>query len=154
MAPEQTPAPPPRETLPSSPAEDEPTPIGVLLWFVWAFILLGLTGLLLPKIVGFVDFSENAPFSILGIFMMLEIAVVIFGITVALQRKRVAWRFAVGIALLAAPFLAGLPPAVLYFDPRAAAGWYTLFVPVGLVISVILVVGLLRPRARAYFSED
>jgi hypothetical protein len=136
------------------PADDERTPIGVLLWFAWAFILLGLTGILLPKIVGFVDFSANAPFSILGIFMMGEIAVLIFGITVALQRKKIAWRFAVGIALLAAPVLAGLPPAVLYFDARAASGWYTLFVPVGVLISLVLVVGLLRPGARAYFNED
>jgi hypothetical protein len=86
--------------------------------------------------------------------MMLETAVVIFGITVALQRKKIAWRMAIVIALLAAPFLAGLPPAVLSFDATAAAGWYTLFVPVGLVISLVLLVGLLRPGARAYFSED
>jgi hypothetical protein len=138
----------------SAQTDDEPTPIGVLLWFAWAFILLGLTGLLLPKIIGFVDFSENAPFSLLGIFMMGEIAVVIFGITVALQRKKIAWRFAIGIAFLAAPVLAGLPPAVLYFDATAASGWYALFVPVGLLISLVLVVGLLRPRARAYFDED
>lgn len=137
-----------------SQADDERTPIGVLLWFAWAFILLGLTGLLLPQIIGFVDFSANAPFSLLGIFMMGEIAVVIFGITTALQRKKIAWRFAVGIAFLAAPVLAGLPPAVLYFDATAAAGWYTLFVPMGLLISIILLVGLLRPGARAYFNED
>jgi len=142
------------EPQPPTSDDQERTPIGVLLWFAWAFILLGLTGLLLPKIVGFVDFSDKAPFSILGIFMMLEIAGLIFGITVALQRKRIAWRVAIVIALLAAPILAGLPPAVLYFDATAAAGWYTLFVPVGLVISVILVVGLLRPGARAYFDED
>lgn len=133
---------------------EERTPLGVLLWFGWAFALLGLTGLLLPKIIGFVDFSENAPFSVLGIFMMLEIAVLIFGITVALQRKRVAWGLAIVIALLAAPFLGGLPPALLDFTAEAASGWYTLFVPLGLVISLILVVGLLRPGARAYFSED
>ncbi len=140
---------------PETPDPDaERTPFGVLLWFVWAFILLALTGLLLPKIIGFVDFSENAPFSLLGLFMMAEIAVLIFGITVALQRKKIAWRFAIGIALLAAPILAGLPPAVLYFDPQAASGWYALFVPVGIVISVVLVIGLLRPGARAYFNED
>jgi hypothetical protein len=133
---------------------EEPTPLGVLLWFAWAFVLLVVTGLLLPRIIAFVDFSERAPFSILGIFMMAELAVVIFGITVALQRKRIAWRFALFIALLPAPILAGLPPAVLGFAPPAASGWYTLFVPVGLVISVVLVIGLLRPAARAYFAED
>ena len=75
-------------------------PRSVKLWFVWAFALLALTGLLLGRIVEFIDFSERAPFSILGIFMMVELAVVLFGITVALQRKQIGHRFAIGIALL------------------------------------------------------
>jgi hypothetical protein len=134
--------------------QPERTPIGVLLWFGWSFLLLGITGLMLPRIIGFVDFSEKAPFSLLGVFMMAELALVIFGITVALQRKRVAWRFALFIALLPAPILAGLPPALLSFEPDAAAGWYTLFVPLGLLLSAVLIVGLLRPAARDYFAED
>ena len=128
--------------------------MGVLLWSGWSFLLLGVTGLLLPRIIGFTDFSERAPFSLLGIFMMAELAVVIFGITVALQRKRIAWRFAMFIALLPAPILAGLPPALLSFGPDAATGWYVLFVPIGLLLSAVLVVLLLRPGARAYFAED
>ena len=129
-------------------------PLAVRLWFVWAFLLLAGTGLMLPRIVGFVDFSERAPFSLLGIFMMLELAAVLFGITVALQRKRIAHRFAIGIAALAVPILAGLPPALLQLSPASARGWYALTIPLGLLISVILIVGLLRPRARAWFSED
>ena len=129
-------------------------PIAVRLWFIWAFALLAVTGLLLPRIIEFVDFSQKAPFSLLGIFMMLELAALLFGITVAMQRKRIAHRFAIGIAILAAPILAGLPPILLDFPPAAVAGWQALFVPVGLVISVVLIVGLLRPGARAYFSED
>lgn len=135
-------------------AEEARTPIGVLLWFGWSFLLLGITGLLLPRIIDFTDFSERAPFSLLGIFMMAELAVVIFGITVALQRKRIAWRFAMFIALLPAPILAGLPPALLAFGTDAAAGWYVLFVPIGLVLTAVLVFLLLRPGARAYFAED
>ena len=95
----------------------------MLLWFGWAFILLAITGVLLPKIIGFVDFSPNAPFSLLGIFMMAELALVIFGITVALQRKRIAWRMAVLISFLPVPILAGLPPALLGLSGSAAAGW-------------------------------
>ena len=129
-------------------------PIGVRLWFIWAFVLLAITGILLPRIIEFVDFSQRAPFSLLGIFMMLELAAVLFGITVAMQRKRIAFRFAIGIAVLPAPILAGLPPILLDFPPAAVAGWQGLFVPLGLVISVVLIVGLLRPRSRAYFSED
>ncbi len=131
-----------------------PMPIGVRLWFAWAFLLLAGTGLLLPRIIGFVDFSERAPFSLLGIFMMAELAALLFGITVAMQRKRIGHRFALGIAILAAPMLAGLPPLLLEFPPAAALGWLALFVPVGLGISLVLVVALLRPRSRAYFSED
>jgi hypothetical protein len=133
---------------------DRPTmPGGVRLWFVWAFALLGLTGLLLGRIVEFIDFSERAPFSLLGIFMMVELAAVLFGITVALQRKRIAHRFAIGIALLPVPILAGLPPVLLEMPPEAADGWYVLMVPIGLVVSLVLLVGLLTPRARAYFTE-
>jgi hypothetical protein len=133
--------------------EPERTPIGVLLWFVWAFGLLGASGLLLGRIVEFVDFSAKAPFSLLGIFMMLELAVVLFGITVALQRKKIAHRFAIGIAGLAAPILGGLPPALLRMPGEAAIGWALLFVPIGLVISAVLIFLLLRPAARNYFSE-
>ena len=129
-------------------------PIGVRLWFAWAFALLAFTGLLLPRIIEFVDFSQRAPFSLLGIFMMAELAAVLFGITVAMQRKRIAFRFAIGIAVLAAPMLAGLPPILLDFPPDATAGWQGLFVPVGLVITLGLLVALLRPASRAYFSED
>lgn len=129
-------------------------PIGVRLWFAWAFLLLAGTGLLLPRIIGFVDFSERAPFSLLGIFMMFELAALLFGITVAMQRKRIGHRFAIGIAILAAPMLAGLPPLLLEFPPAAASGWLALFVPIGLGISLVLVVALLRPGSRAYFSED
>lgn len=132
---------------------EPPTPIGVLLWFGWALGLLAVTGLLLPRIIGFIDFSEKAPFSLLGIFMMAELAIVIFGVTVALQRKRIAHRFALGIALLPAPVLAGLPPTLLGMPSDAALGWALLFIPIGIVLSIVLVVLLLRPAARAYFSE-
>ena len=76
-------------------------PGAVRLWFAWAVLLLAVTGLLLGRIVEFVDFSERAPFSLLGIFMMAEVAAVLFGITVVMQRKRIGHRFAIGIAALA-----------------------------------------------------
>ena len=129
-------------------------PPSVRLWFAWAFLLLALTGLLLGRIVEFVDFSERAPFSLLGIFMMIELALVLFGITVALQRKRIAHRFAIGIASLAVPVLAGLPPALLELPPEAANGWYALTVPISAVITVVQLIGLLRNPARAWFSEE
>ncbi len=136
-----------------TPDERPPMPRAVRLWFVWAFALLGLTGLLMGRIVEFIDFSERAPFSLLGIFMMIELAAVLFGITVALQRKRIAHRFAIGIALLPIPILAGLPPVLFDMPPAATNGWYALVVPIGALISVGLVVGLVRGGSREYFSE-
>ena len=134
--------------------DSRPTmPLAVRLWFGWAFLLLAVTGLLMGRIVEFIDFSERAPFSLLGIFMMIELAAVLFGITVALQRKRIAHRFAIGIALLPVPILAGLPPILLEMPPTAANGWYVLTVPIGALISLALVVGLLRSTSREYFSE-
>ena len=130
-----------------------PTPTPVRLWFAWAFLLLGVTGLLLGRIVEFIDFSERAPFSLLGIFMMVELALVLFGITTALQRKRIAHRFAIAIALLPVPILAGLPPVLLEMPRSAANGWYLLTVPLGALLSLVLVIGLLRASARSYFSE-
>jgi hypothetical protein len=129
-------------------------PVAVRAWFIVAFGILAVTGLLLGRIVEFVDFSERAPFSLLGIFMMLELAALLFGITVALQRKRIAHRFAIGIAFLPVPILAGLPPILLEMPASAANGWYLLTVPIGIVVTVALVVGLLRPGARAWFHED
>ena len=131
-----------------------PTPLTVKAWFAWAFFLLAFTGLFLGRIVQFSDFSERAPFSLLGIFMMAELAAVLFGITVAMQRKRIGHRFAIGIAALAVPILAGLPPVLLAMPPQAAGGWWAVFVPLGALVTVVLVVLLLRPSARTYFSED
>lgn len=128
-------------------------PLAVRLWFGWAFLLLAMTGLLLGRIVEFIDFSERAPFSLLGIFMMIELAVVLFGITVALQRKRIAHRFAIVIAALPVPILAGLPPILLDMPQNAANGWWALMAPIGIIITIGLIVGLLRPSSRAYFSE-
>jgi len=135
------------------PSTPSTMPLAVRLWFVWAFAVLVVTGLLMGRIVEFIDFSERAPFSLLGIFMMIELAAVIFGITVALQRKRIAHRFAIGIAILPIPILAGLPPVLLDMPAAATNGWYLLMVPVGAVISIALVASLLRSGPRAWFSE-
>jgi len=129
-------------------------PLAVRSWFVVAFGLLAVTGLLLGRIVEFTDFSERAPFSLLGIFMMLELAALLFGITVAFQRKRIAHRFAIGIAFLPVPMVAGLPPVLLEMPATAANGWYLLTVPIGVVVTIGVVAGLLRPGARAWFNED
>lgn len=136
-----------------APQPSTPMPLGVRLWYAWAFALLVFTGLFLGRIVEFIDFSERAPFSLLGIFMMVELAVLLFGITVALQRKRIAHRFAVVIALIGVPVFAGLPPILLDFPQEAANGWWGVVGVASAVVAIALVVALLRPAARAWFSE-
>ena len=74
-------------------------------------------------------------------------------VSVEVRRKRIAYRFAIAIAFLPVPVLAGLPPVLLDFPPAAANGWYLLTVPVGAAITIGLVTGLLRPAARAWFNE-
>jgi hypothetical protein len=125
-----------------------------MAWFVWVALLLGLTGLLLPRIIAFVDFSEKAPFSLLGLFMMAELAAVLFGLTLVLQHKRAGFGFALGISLLPAPILAGLVPVALAMPAEAAAGWTTLMLPIGAAISVILIAGLARQATRSWFTEN
>jgi hypothetical protein len=125
-----------------------------MAWFVWVALLLGLTGLLLPRIIAFVDFSEKAPFSLLGLFMMAELAAVLFGLTLVLQHKRAGFGFALGISLLPAPILAGLVPVALAMPAEAAAGWTTLMLPLGAAISVVLIAGLARQATRSWFTEN
>jgi hypothetical protein len=139
---------------PATPAARPRPALGILAWFAWVTLLLLITGLLLPRIIAFVDFSERAPFSLLGILMMAELAVVFFGLTLVLQHKRAGFGFAIGISLLPVPILAGLIPLLLAMPPQAAAGWTTLMIPVGLAMSALLIITLTRPAARAWFTED
>ncbi len=139
---------------PATPTVRPRPAFGIVAWFVWVAVLLGVTGVLLPQVIAFVDFSERAPFSMLGIVMMAELAVVFFGLTLVIQHKRAGRGFAIAISLLPVPILAGLIPVLLDMPPAAAAGWSTLMVPLGLAISAVLIFSLTRPGARAWFTED
>jgi hypothetical protein len=139
---------------PATPVVRPRPAFGIVAWFAWVTVLLVVTGLLLPQIIAFVDFSERAPFSLVGILMMAELAVVFFGLTLVLQHKRAGFGFAIGISLLPVPILAGLIPLLLAMPPTAAAGWTTLMVPIGLAISGLLLITLTRRASRAWFTED
>jgi hypothetical protein len=138
-----------------APSTARPRPaFGIVAWFAWVAVLLTVTGLLLPQIIAFVDFSERAPFSLLGIVMMAELAVVFFGLTLVIQHKRAGRGFAIAISLLPVPILAGLVPVLLDMPPQAAAGWGTLMFPIGVAVTLVLLVSLARPGAKAWFTED
>src|SRR3989337_2454207 len=125
------------DTERAPPATRRRPSFGLMAWFVWVALLLGLTGLLLPRIIAFVDFSDKAPFSLLGLFMMAELAAVLFGLTLVLQHKRAGFGFALATSLLPAPIMAGLVPLLLAMPPAASAGWTTLWLPLGVLISVV-----------------
>src|ERR687894_401356 len=90
-------------------------PAGVAIFLAYGFVLLALLGLMLPLIV---EQAVEAPVSGIGLLWMLLLAYLIFTLTLVLQRKRVAWRLALGLARLTLPLVpllgavAGVPGAL------------------------------------------
>ena len=114
-------------------------PPGVLLFLVYAFLVLALIGLSMKFVV---DQAISAPVSPVGIVVMALLAFTIFTITLTLQRKEAARGMALTLrTLLVIPAVY----SVLYFN------WL-----VGVVLAVLfalLILGLRRPGSRAYFTE-
>jgi hypothetical protein len=115
-------------------------PPGVLVFLGYGFIVLSALGLTMPLVV---DQAVTAPVSFIGIVWMALLAYLIFTMTLVLQRKQAAFGLSLGLTSLL------LPLAVI-----------ALFAPGGFVISiaavilfVILLLALRRPRSRAWFSE-
>ncbi len=114
-------------------------PAGVLLFLVYAFIILALIGLTLPIVV---NLAIDAPVAGVGLVDMLLLAYTIFTITLVLQRKQAAWGFSLGLSSLTVPLVpllglaAGIPGAVF-----------------ALALALVLFRGLLRPSSRAWFQE-
>lgn len=114
-------------------------PWGVRVFLLYGLLLLAFLGLTLPAVV---SLAVEAPVSGLGLLWMLLLAYLVFTLTLVLQRKRVAWWLALGLASLALPLipllglLAGLPGAAL-----AAA------------MALAVAAGLLREPSRSWFVE-
>jgi hypothetical protein len=115
-------------------------PPGVLLFMGYSLLVLSILGLSMPIII---DQAIAAPVSFIGIVWMALLAYLIFTMTLVLQRKQAAFGLSMGLTSLM------LPLAVIM-----------LFAPGGFVISiaavllfVIIVVALRRPRSRGWFSE-
>lgn len=108
-------------------------PIGVIVFLVYGFIMLGIIGLTLPKVI---ELAIEAPVSPLGLIYMLLLAYLIFTITLVLQRKQAAYTLALILALI------GLP--VFLFQ---ILGWFVT------IAALIVIVALLRPASRAWFTE-
>ena len=108
-------------------------PVGVILFLVYAFLMLAFLGLTLPKVI---ELAIEAPISPLGIVYMLLLAYLIFTITLVLQRKQAAYTLALGLASI------GL--TLILINPLGV------FV---LVAAVVVIVGLRRPTSRGWFTE-
>lgn len=78
-------------------------PWGIVLFLVYAFLILGGIGLSLRFVV---DQAINAPVSFIGVVVMALLAYTIFTITLVLQRKAAARGFALGLTSLVAPPIA------------------------------------------------
>ena len=108
-------------------------PTGVILFLVYAFLMLAFVGLTLPKVI---ELAIEAPVSPLGLVYMLLLAYLIFTITLVLQRKQAAYPLALGLATI------GL--TLILIDPLG------LF---ALLAAIVVIVGLRRPTSRAWFTE-
>lgn len=115
-------------------------PPGVLVFLVYAFLILAALGLSMPLVV---SQAVEAPISFIGLVWMLLLAYLIFTMTLVLQRKQAAYGLALGLATLCLP----LAPLLLL----SPVGW------VGAGIAILVFVGVLwalrRPRSRTWFVE-
>ena len=108
-------------------------PAGVVLFLIYAFLMLGFIGLTLPLVIAQ---AVTAPIDVIGVIYMLLLAYLIFTITLVLQRKQAAYSLALGLASI------GL--TLILIDPL---GW------VALVAAVVVLIGLRRQSSRAWFTE-
>jgi hypothetical protein len=115
-------------------------PPGVLVFLVYAFLVLAVLGLSLPIVV---DQAVVAPISFIGLVWMALLAYLIFTMTLVLQRKQAAFGLALGLTSLIVP----LALVLLFAD----GGWVGSIVAA--VVFVVVVWSLRRPRSRAWFSE-
>lgn len=115
-------------------------PPGVLIFLGYAFLVLSVLGLAMPLVI---DQAVSTPVTFIGLVWMGLLAYLIFTMTLVLQRKQAAFGLSLGLTTLLVP-LAG----IVYFGP---SGW---LLSVGLlVLFVIIVWSLRRPRSREWFNE-
>ena len=96
-------------------------PWGVVLFLVYAFVILVGLGLSLRYVI---DLAIAAPVSLPGVVVMVLLAWTIFTITLVLQRKAAARGFALGLSSLTLPTIAwflllGLPVFAVFFAALA-----------------------------------
>jgi hypothetical protein len=116
-------------------------PPGVLVFMGYAFLILSVLGLSMRIVV---DQAVQAPITFIGLVWMLLLAYLIFTMTLVLQKKQAAYMLSLGLTSLLLPLA-----AVLVFAP---SGWIISIAAV--LLFVIVVWSIRRPRSRAWFSEQ
>lgn len=115
-------------------------PPGVLVFMGYALLVLSILGISMGRVV---DEAISAPISFIGVVWMALLAYLIFTMTLVLQKKQAAYGLSLGLTSLLLPLA-----AILLFAP---AGWILSIAAI--VLFVLLVWSLRRPRSRAWFSE-
>ncbi len=115
-------------------------PPGVLLFMGYSLLVLSILGLSMPIII---DQAIAAPVSFIGIVWMALLAYLIFTMTLVLQKKQAAFGLALGLTSLMLPLA-----LIMLFAP----GGFVVSIA-AVVLFVVVVVALRRPRSREWFSE-
>jgi hypothetical protein len=115
-------------------------PPGVLLFMGYCFLVLTVIGLAMPLVI---DQAISAPITFIGMVWMLLLAYLIFTMTMVLQRKQAAFALALGLTSLL------LPLAVITLF---AEGGYAVSIA-AVILFVVVLWALRRPRSREWFSE-
>lgn len=114
-------------------------PWGVILFLVYAGLILAGIGIALPSVV---DLALDTPVSFVGLVVMALLAYTIFTITLVLQRKAAARTLALGLASLAVmPILLALANGLA--GPAIALAAFV----------ALLFRGLLRPAVTGWLVE-
>ncbi len=115
-------------------------PPGVLLFMGYSLLVLSILGLAMPIVI---DQAVAAPVSFIGIVWMALLAYLIFTMTLVLQKKQAAFGLALGLTSLMLPLA-----LIMLFAP----GGFVVSIA-AVVLFVVVVVALRRPRSREWFSE-
>lgn len=115
-------------------------PPGVLVFLGYSFLVLSILGLAMPMVI---DQAVVAPISFIGLVWMALLAYLIFTMTLVLQKKQAAFGLSMGLTSLLLPLA-----AIVLFAP----GGFVLSIA-AVMLFVIVVMALRRPRSREWFSE-
>ena len=115
-------------------------PPGVLVFLGYSFLVLTVIGLTMPIVI---DQAVQAPITFIGLVWMALLAYLIFTMTLVLQKKQAAYMMSLGLTSLLLPLA-----AILLFAPGGFVGSIA-----AVLLFVVVVISLRRPRSRAWFSE-